>query len=262
MSSLDCIENEKSLKNNLITPELNIHGNFFTPLKEIENNVFKSFFSGSSDSKFGNPPKTEFSKEISDKNIFDDFNNSKINEVFNFKPIYPSTIKFNSNSKKSSFHMSNFNWSDIYFVNKSKNIIHKQIFKIIKIPKIKSLDNTEGKEKRYKSAKKYLCDWEKIKVPKEKHFHLDRKRHRIVFQRKHLKIIYSIIDLDYPFNFKKCFELIKKHVGNKTLQNYKEGKSFHIIKINNEEKIVTLKDKKLILKRNKEAKKNHLFFKI
>ena len=103
---------------------------------------------------------------------------------------------------------------------------------------------------------KYFCDWENIAVPKEKHFHFDRKKHRIVFQRRHLKVIYSIVDLAYPFNFNKCFDIIKKHIGDKTVQNYKEGKSFHIIKINNEEKIVTLKDKKLILKGNKMNKKN------
>jgi len=49
--------------------------------------------------------------------------------------------------------------------------------------------------------------------------------------------------------------MIKKHIGDKTVQNYDKGKSFHIIKINNEEKIVTLKDKKILLKQNKMKKK-------
>ena len=93
-------------------------------------------------------------------------------------------------------------------------------------------------------------------MPKEKHFHFDRKKHRIVFQRRHLKVIYSIVDLTYPFNFNKCFEMIKEHIGDKTVQNYDKGKSFHIIKINNEEKIVTLKDKKILLKQNKSKKKS------
>ena len=34
-----------------------------------------------------------------------------------------------------------------------------------------------------------------------------------------------------------------------TIQNDGKGKSFHIIKINNKEKIVTLKDKKIILEK-------------
>ena len=100
-----------------------------------------------------------------------------------------------------------------------------------------------------------MCDWDNITVPKEKHFHFDRKKHRIVFQRRHLKVIYSIVDLAYPFDFNKCFDMIKKHIGDKTVQNYDKGKSFHIIKINNEERIVTLKDKKILLKQNKNKKK-------
>ena len=85
----------------------------------------------------------------------------------------------------------------------------------------------------------------------------DRKKHRIVFQRKHLKVIYSIVDLTYPFDFNKCFDMIKKHIGDKTVQNYDKGKSFHIIRINNEERIVTLKDKKILLKQNKNKKKGN-----
>ena len=104
-------------------------------------------------------------------------------------------------------------------------------------------------------GKKFLCDWDNIPVPKEKHFHFDRKKHRIVFQRKHLKVIYSIVDLAYPPDFTKCFNMIKEHIGNKTVENYDKGKSFHIIKINNEEIIVTLKDKKNLLKQSKNKKR-------
>ena len=83
------------------------------------------------------------------------------------------------------------------------------------------------------------------------------QKHRIVFQRRHLKVIYSIVDLAYPFDFNKCFDMIKKHIGDKTVQNYDKGKSFHIIRINNEERIVTLKDKKILLKQNKNKKKGN-----
>ena len=41
--------------------------------------------------------------------------------------------------------------------------------------------------------------------------------------------------------------MIKKHIGENIIQNDGKGKSFHIIKINNKEKIVTQKDKKIIL---------------
>ena len=50
--------------------------------------------------------------------------------------------------------------------------------------------------------------------------------------------------------------MIKEHIGNKTVENYDKGKSFHIIKINNEEIIVTLKDKKNLLKQSKNKKRN------
>ena len=63
----------------------------------------------------------------------------------------------------------------------------------------------------------------------------------------------------YPFDFNKCFDMIKKHIGDKTVQNYDKGKSFHIIRINNEERIVTLKDKKILLKQNKNKKKGNNF---
>ena len=134
---------------------------------------------------------------------------------------------------------------------------HKRIFNIVKIPKNKKIFQCLQRKREFgERSKKSLFDWDNIKVPKEKHFHFDRKKHRIVFQRRHLKVIYSIVDLTYPFNFNKCFDMIKEHIGDKTLKTYKEGKSFHIIKINNEEKIVTLKDKKRLLKANKNVKKN------
>ena len=140
-------------------------------------------------------------------------------------------------------------------INNKKNS-KKKIFNIVKIPKNKKIFQCLQRKRDFgEKSKKFLFDWDNIKVPKEKHFHFDRKKHRIVFQRRHLKVIYSIVDLTYPFNFNKCFDMIKKHIGDKTIQNYGTGKSFHIIKINNEEKIVTLKDKKILLRENKLKKK-------
>ena len=140
-----------------------------------------------------------------------------------------------------------------YENNNEKKILNKneKIFKIVKIPKWQKAEEEENTDflgkKRGNYSKKYKFDWDKIKVPKEKHFHFDRKKHRIVFQRKHLKLIYSIVDLPYPYNFNKCFKLIKEHVGDKTTENYGRGKSFHIIMMGNEEKIVTLEDKRNLL---------------
>ena len=85
-----------------------------------------------------------------------------------------------------------------------------RIFDIMKVPRNeKNLTQTNSSKKPLKDEelghkrKRNSIDWENIVVPKEKHFHFDRKKHRIVFQRKHLKVIYSIVDLTFPFNFKK-----------------------------------------------------------
>ena len=105
-----------------------------------------------------------------------------------------------------------------------------------------------------KKSKHSDVDWENLIVPKERHIHLDRKKKVVVFQRMHLKFLYSIVDLEYPFNFKEIFRLIREHVGDKTLDNYGTGKSFHIIKVKGELIIVTFKEKKLILDQLKDKK--------
>ena len=108
---------------------------------------------------------------------------------------------------------------------------------------------------KYK-AKKNDIDWENIQTPKEKHFHLDRKKKRIVFQRKHLKMIYSIANLPYPFNFTELYKLIDEHVGDKTVYNYGNKKSYHIIRINGQTIITTMKEKKNLLGRKVKPKNN------
>ena len=254
MSRIEYSLNETPLiKNGLIMSDLNIYGNDYIPLKEEEKNEEKYL---SEDSNFQNFIKKEFEKEMTKKNnisfIYDDLDDIRRYEIPTFKPLPNPNIIFNNNLKASTNFFSNFNTLNISNdnnpINKTKQ---NKIFKIEK-NNFKCLN-----QKRIygEKTKKIICDWDNIKVPKEKHFHFDRKKHRIVFQRKHLKVIYSIVDLTYPFNFNKCFDIIKEHIGDKTVQNYKEGKSFHIIKINNEEKIVTLKDKKMLLKGNKIRKK-------
>ena len=125
------------------------------------------------------------------------------------------------------------------------------IFLIKKIPHEKNNNEKNNKNKsQTRHWKKNLgIDWNEIFVPKEKHFHFDRKKHRIVFQRKHLKIIYSIVDLPSPFDFLDCYQKIREHVGEKTVKNYGKGKSFHLIKNKDGEIIiVTLREKKRLLK--------------
>ena len=243
-------------KNDLFMPDLNISLNEYTPFKDEE----KSF---SEDSTFQKFIKKEFGKTTFFKNNInyisdDDMDDTYRYEIKKVRPITTCNNKFNDGFKTSINFFSNFNLSNISNNNSPiNNYDNKKIFKIVKTPKNKKIFQCLQRKTVYDDKnRKYFCDWENIVVPKEKHFHFDRKKHRIVFQRRHLKVIYSIVDLAYPFNFHKCFDMIKKHIGDKTVQNYNEGKSFHIIKINNEEKIVTLKDKKMFLKGNKINKNN------
>jgi len=129
-----------------------------------------------------------------------------------------------------------------------------KIFNIVKIKrqKAKKLGLKIFKIKKNREKKnrvRQFINWDTIQVPKEKHFNFDRIKHRIIFQRQHLKVIYSLIGLSPPIDFIKCFDLIKNHIGDKTLQNFGKVKSFHIIRKNGNEKIVTLKDKKNQMKK-------------
>ena len=282
MSCVEYLENETPvIKNEIVMSDLNLYGNEYISLKEEEKNEEKSL---SEESNFQNFIKREFTKEITNKNNISDSEDDDIDdirryEIAHFKPLTTTNIINNNNFKPSTNFFTSLISPNILNDNKQTNPInqieqigqinpinqiekkennkeHKRIFNIVKIPKNKKIFQCLQRKREYgERSKKMLFDWDNIKVPKEKHFHFDRKKHRIVFQRRHLKVIYSIVDLTYPFNFNKCFDMIKKHIGDKTVQNYKAGKSFHIIKINNEEKIVTLKDKKMLLKESKMKKK-------
>jgi len=271
MSCVEYLEGDSPLiKNDILLPELNLYPNEYLSLKEEEEkNEEKSI---SEESNFQNFIKRElFLKEMNGKNFLsenddDDFDDTRRYEISSCK-------RPNSNNLNSSFipNLDLINPLDINTQNEQPNLnnsltgqnkSNKKIFNIVKVPKNKQQIFQCLQKKRLPGdsrwGKKFVCDWDNIPVPKEKHFHFDRKKHRIVFQRRHLKVIYSIVDLTYPFNFNKCFDMIKEHIGDKTVQNYDKGKSFHIIKINNEEKIVTLKDKKILLKQNKSKKKSLL----
>lgn len=144
----------------------------------------------------------------------------------------------------------NENFKEIISDNKNK-----QIFRIVKVGRYRDLPHKKRRGRGKYKAKKNDIDWENIVTPKEKHFHLDRKKKRIVFQRKHLKMIYSIANLPYPFNFTELYKLIDEHVGDKTVNNYGNKKSYHIIRINGQTIITTMKEKKNLLGRKVKPKK-------
>jgi hypothetical protein len=222
-----------------------------------------------------NDKQYELFKNLDNIQSFSDGENFDYDD--NDKYITPITHKnknyqlsFNLNSKMpfslSSDNLKNdiYNIDDKMIGDKSTydNTGKKRIFKVVKIPRNKK-QKVEGEEDILKKKRRQRrrhnrkgddIDWDNIPVPKEKHFHLDRKKKRIVFQRKYLKMIYSIVDLEYPFDFNELFNLIKIHVGDKTVENYGNKKSFHIIKIKDELIIVTMKEKKLILKGSKTKK--------
>jgi hypothetical protein len=166
--------------------------------------------------------------------------------------------KFNLNSAISFSYpyelcKSENNLNELFNVNRDKG---KKIFKIVKVERYRDLPHKKRRGRGKYKSKKNDIDWENIITPKEKHFHLDRKKKRIVFQRKHLKMIYSIANLPYPFNFKELYKLIDEHVGDKTVNNYGNKKSYHIIKINGQTIITTMKEKKDLLGRKVKPKKN------
>ena len=266
MSSIDYFDGEPPLlKNDILMSDINPYSNECFPLKEEEKSI-------SDESNFQNFIKRElFLKDLNSKNLLSENDDDDFDDYSRRYEISPCRKAFSNNLSPNNFpkfELSNNNQSEINThlepsnLNNTTNVQNKnnkKIFNIIKVPKNKQQIFQCLQKKRVSGdsrwGKKFMCDWDNITVPKEKHFHFDRKKHRIVFQRRHLKVIYSIVDLAYPFDFNKCFDMIKKHIGDKTVQNYDKGKSFHIIKINNEERIVTLKDKKILLKQNKNKKK-------
>jgi len=131
---------------------------------------------------------------------------------------------------------------------------NKKIFRIVKVGRYRDLPHKKRRGRGKYKSKKNDIDWDNIQTPKEKHFHLDRKKKRIVFQRKHLKMIYSIANLPYPFNFTELYKLIDEHVGDKTVNNYGNKKSYHIIRINGKTIITTMKEKKNLLGRKVKPK--------
>ena len=213
-------------------------------VKYIEDYSRQNFFLDMESNINNNEPNINYNNKINNN-----INNNNDYFLQNYNNIYDNSNFFSNN-----------------IINQGNDQNKIKIFNIAKYPRYREyikLNNFEmkkflvngnfrnnGKEGR-KFSKNQNIDWDNIEVPKEKHFHFDRKKHRIVFQRKHLKVIYSVIGLSPPIDFLKCFNMIKEQIGDKTLQNFGKGKSFHIIRENGQEKIVTLKDKKIQLKKYK-----------
>lgn len=171
---------------------------------------------------------------------------SENNYNFNFNsPNLPISLSLSND-----FPKNENDFKDTFFDNKNK-----KIFKIVKVERYRDLPHKKRRGRGKYKSKKNDIDWENIITPKEKHFHLDRKKKRIVFQRKHLKMIYSIANLPYPFNFTELYKLIDEHVGDKTVNNYGNKKSYHIIRINGKTIITTMKEKKILLGRKVKPKK-------
>ncbi len=162
----------------------------------------------------------------------------------------------NENENNCSFKINSaFSFSISYDLDKGENNYsnifnttkREKIFRIVKVTRFRDLPQKKRRGRGKYKSKKNDIDWENIITPKEKHFHLDRKKKRIVFQRKHLKMIYSIANLQYPFNFTELYKLIDEHVGDKTVYNYGNKKSYHIIRIDGKPIITTMKEKKTLL---------------
>ena len=186
----------------------------------------------------------EEDKKENEIEIKSDDNDSENNYNFNLNSAISLSISYDLSKNDN-----NSNIKEIFGDDKTK-----KIFRIIKVGRYRDLPHKKRRGRGKYKSKKNDIDWENIQTPKEKHFHLDRKKKRIVFQRKHLKMIYSIANLPYPFNFTELYKLIDEHVGDKTVNNYGNKKSYHIIRINGKTIITTMKEKKNLLGRKVKPK--------
>ena len=238
---------------NIINDSINSDEEFF----ENENNNI--FLQNSKISHFKNLENmnsySDGEKDAGDSQVYKDIFNP-MNDNNKISSSFSSNDKENINIK---------NINDIPLDGKVNNNSRykKKIFKVIKArpkeskePKVKVEDFTIKKRKpRGKKGRNNDVDWDNIPVL-GKAFSFSSKKKRIIFQRKYLKMIYSIVDLPFPFDFEELFNLIKEHVGDKTAEKYGIGKSFHIIRLNGQLIVVTMKEKKMLLKGAKKEKSN------
>ena len=206
----------------------NSDGENYISLDEIGNNDIDNY----------EEDKKESEIEIKSDNESEDNYNFHLNSALSLSISYDLTRNDNNNNN----------------INEILVDDNKKIFRIVKVGRYRDLPHKKRRGRGKYKSKKNDIDWDNIQTPKEKHFHLDRKKKRIVFQRKHLKMIYSIANLPYPFNFTELYKLIDEHVGDKTVNNYGNKKSYHIIRINGKTIITTMKEKKNLLGRKVKPK--------
>ena len=146
-----------------------------------------------------------------------------------------SLYEFNNNNENTN----NLNeyYNDENYENKNENKIIPHLNK----PLIFKIIHNKNKKNKKRNFLKYF---ENLKIPKEKHLNVEKKKKRIQFQKNHIKTIYSYCHLEPPFDFIYLFNLIKEHQNN--YSNYfNQKKSFHFIKDNKKNiKIVTFEEKK------------------
>ena len=121
------------------------------------------------------------------------------------------------------------------------------------------LNSEEEKKKIFNIFKKKNTKKRKIKkiisldgvfIPKVKHLNVEKKKNRVQYQENHRKIIYSYCHLTPPYDFEYIFRIIIDH-QNKHSKNFKDKKSFHLIRNNKGNIIiVTFQEKQKIRKNN------------
>ena len=172
-----------------------------------------------------------------------DINNNNYIESFFLNQLeYNNT---NSDSSLYEFNNNNENTNNLNEYINDENYENKNENKIIphlnKPLIFKIIHNNKNKKNKKRIFLKYF---ENLKIPKEKHLNVEKKKKRIQFQKNHIKTIYSYCHLEPPFDFIYLFNLIKEHQNN-NFNYFNQKKSFHFIKDNKKNiKIVTFEEKK------------------
>ena len=186
MSCVEYLEGDSPfMKSDILIPELNLYSNCYLPLKEEEKNDEKSI---SEESNFQNFLQRElflkdmntknFLSEIDDDNNLEDIRRYQISScrraISNNVPssFFPKFELSNQPDANTQNEKANLNNNTLLEQEKS----NKKIFNIVKVPKNKQQIFQCLQKKRMPGdsrwGKKFLCDWDNIPVPKEKHFHL------------------------------------------------------------------------------------------
>jgi hypothetical protein len=130
------------------------------------------------------------------------------------------------------------NYEEHYLINENAEEEKKKIFYIFK------------KKNSKKRKIKKIISLDGVFIPKVKHLNVEKKKNRVQYQENHRKIIYSYCHLTPPYDFEYIFRIIIDH-QNKHSKNFKDKKSFHLIRNNKGNIIiVTFQEKQKIRKNN------------